>query len=118
MAPVNDDDYGVIRFRGQELAARWWRLFGGRLFVQKLDNLPRPVAIAANELTGYMLDSMPGIERWLKPDDALRLGFEMGFTFQQALAEGRLEHDDLDDVQRPIRLPGGLPAARVRGESS
>ena len=98
MAKLNDDDYGVIHFTGQQMAARWWQKFEGGRFYRNRDCLPHEVKIALDGLVYYMFGGMRGIERWLKPEDALRLGFEMGYTFREAMAAGELGPDG-DDVE-------------------
>lgn len=115
MAKMNDDDYGVIRFTGQQMAARWWQKFHGQRFSRVHDHLPYEVEIALDELVRYLIDGMPGIDRWLKPEDALRIGFEMGYTFREALAAGEL--DGSDDEEEPFD-PASLFKPKMREGSS
>jgi len=90
-------------FKGQELAARWWRAYHRRPFSrdEHEDEIPRHIQIAIDELVRYTCESMPGIERHLKPEHALEMGFIMGFTLHRALTNG--EFDQEEDLPAPER---------------
>ncbi len=87
--------YGEEIFAGLEMAARWWATFNlGPLNREATEDLPVPVRVALDELIRYTLESLPGMNRYLRVEDALRLGFKMGFSFQRALTAGELQGND------------------------
>lgn len=99
------DDYVKNVFAGQEVAARWWtEVFNSGMGVKTLENeQPLIIRSACDELVGYMLDTLPGIERWLHPKDALKMGFLMGANFQRALDSGDLG-GEIDGYETVIEL--------------
>ncbi len=115
------DDYVRNVFAGQEVAARWWtEVFKSGMGIKNLENeQPLVIRSACDELVGYMMDTLPGIERWLHPRDALRMGFLMGASFQRALDIGELGGglDSLAVIADVIRPPEeASPPAAIQPE--
>lgn len=93
-------------FKGHILAARWWHKYHRSPLDRKDDSkeeeLSLTVKVAMKELVRYTLESMPGLDLYMEPGELLATGFEMGMSFQKALAAGELEGEDETSVEVPF----------------
>lgn len=97
-------------FKGHILAARWWHKYHRGPLERNKDSdreLSLPVKVAMKELVRYTLESLPTLERYMEPERLLTIGFEMGLSFQKALAAGELECENDTEVEVPFALPRG-----------
>jgi hypothetical protein len=92
-------------FKGHVLAARWWHKYHRGPFDRKIipeDEMEVPIRTAMEELVRYTIESLPGVERFMEPEEVLTMGFKMGMSFQQALAAGELECEGDTEVEVPF----------------
>lgn len=91
-------EHSEVAFRGAELAALYWAKFHGNPFSRRADKtLPPEVEVALDELVTYATGGLIGLDRHVKPEDALRRGFVMGYRFAKAEMAGDLIEGDDDD---------------------
>ncbi len=102
-APTLDDFWAGKEafFNGAELAAAYWDRYHRNPFsARAAADLSPEIQAALDEIITYATGGLVGLDRHLKPEDALRRGFLMGYRFAVAHAAGELDgtaEDDEDD---------------------
>lgn len=110
---IGEDD-----FRGQEMAARWWQKYRSRPFASdgETGELSPEVKAAVKELVNYTISSLPGIERFMKTEDAIRAGFKMGYTFYKSQQDGDFDAgDEIEQPDTPAMLDGLFSPEKPKG---